>query len=85
MHRNKQRELENKSSGIIREVEIDNVSEEIVDGLPHHYELVDVTVSNSDRDDIILNQCPAYLTAPTPHAHNEEGEVDGLYETISSL
>ena len=62
---------------IAREVENVNVSTEIVDGLPHHYEVVDVTVPNTD---IILNQCPAYLTVPTPHAHSEEFEekVDGL-------
>ncbi len=58
------------------------MSAEIVDGLPHHYEVVDVTVPNTDKDDIILNQCPAYLTVPT---HSEEEKVDGLYETVSSL
>ncbi len=57
----------------------------MVDGLPHHYEVVDITVPNTYKDDIILSQCPAYLTAPTPHAHSEEEKVDGLYETVSSL
>ncbi len=88
VRRNEQRGLESKSPDIIRdqpqdyiarEVENENVSTEIVDGLPHHYEVVDVTVPNTDKDDIILNQCPAYLTVPTPHAHSEEGKVDGVY------
>ncbi len=99
MCRNEPRGLECKSPDIIndqpqdyivptriaREVENENVSTEIVDGLPHHYEVVNVTVPNTDKDDIILNQCPAYLTAPTPHAHSEEGKADGVYETVSSL
>ncbi len=67
---------------VTREVENENVSTEIVDGLPHHYEVVDVTVPSKD---IVLTQCPAYLTAPTPHAHSEEEKVDGVYETVSSL
>ncbi len=58
------------------------MSTEIVDDLPHHYEVVDVTVPSKD---IVLTQCPAYLTVPTPHAHNEEEKVDGVYETVSSL
>ena len=94
MHRNEPRRLESKSPDIIsdqpqdyivpitREVETDNVSADIVDGLPHHYEVVDVTVPNKD---IVLTQCPAYLTAPTPHAHSEEEKVDRVYETVSSL
>ncbi len=94
MCRNEPRRLESKSPDVIsdqpqdyivpitREVENENVSTEIVDGLPHHYEVVDVTVPNKD---IVLTQCPAYLTAPTPHAHSEEEKVDGVYETVSSL
>ncbi len=94
MCRNEPRGLECKSPDIIRdqpqdyivpitrEVENENVSTEIVDGLPHHYEVVDVTVPNKD---IVLTQCPAYLTTPTPHAHSEEEKVDGVYEAVSSL